>query len=138
MDKHTDPSSSISSSENENQLSPEASSFVAMYIAPQWQLFLVLGVAGLIVAGSLNVYLWRYNRMLNVQQRQQVEQLRFLQQNELTLNSLIQDTINFSVQYPDVRPILTKYIGTLPSPPASIAPPAPPATTTDSPKKKGS
>ncbi len=133
-----DLSSSTSQSKNEGGLSPESSSPVMEYIASQWQLFLVLGVAGLITAGSLNVYLWRCNRMLNLQYRQQTEQLKIMQQREDNLNLLIQDVVNFSAQHSDIRPILAKYLSAPPSPAPNMTPPAPLSTTNSSSKKKGS
>ena len=137
MDKDINLSSSTPQPKNEGDLPLEISSPVIENFSSQWQLFLILGFAGLIATASLNIYLWRYNRSLNFQYKQQAEQLRFMQQRQDSWSFFIQDIVYFSVQYPDVRPILTKHIGTLPSPPLSIAPAPPPAPTQPS-KKKGS
>jgi hypothetical protein len=98
-------------------------------VVSQWKLLLVLGLAALVASGSLNIFLLKQNRMLIFQRKQQQEQFQRTRQMQMALQSLLQDTASFSLQYPEVRTILSKYgvqINTTPPPvPAPLAPPPP-------------
>lgn len=97
--------------------------------ASQWKLLLVLGIAALIASTSLNVFFLKQNRMLAFQRKQQQEQFQRTRQMQMALQALLQDTASFSLQYPEVRTILSKYgvqVNTTPPPaPALLAPPSP-------------
>lgn len=98
-------------------------------VASQWKLLFVLGIAALVASASLNVFLLKQNRMLAFQRKQQQEQFQRTRQMQMALQSLLQDTASFSLQYPEVRAILSKYgvqVNTAP-PPASppLVPPSP-------------
>ncbi len=104
----------------------------------QWQLFLVFGLASLLTSGSLNIFLLKNNHTLRFQRQQQTEQRQRNQQNEIALRSLLQDTANLSVQYPELKSILAKYgysVNVLPSS-SSIAPPIPPPPLSTPPSQK--
>jgi hypothetical protein len=98
-------------------------------VVSQWKLLLVLGLAALVASGSLNIFLLKQNRMLIYQRKQQQEQFQRTRQMQMALQSLLQDTASFSLQYPEVRTILSKYgvqINTTPPPvPVPLAPPPP-------------
>ena len=63
----------------------------------------------LVLSLSLNIFIFKHNRILEPQRNQQQDQVKQLQKTEAILNSLLQDVANFSVQHPEVRTILAKY-----------------------------
>jgi len=75
----------------------------------QWKVLLILVASVLLISISLNFMLLKQNRMLITQQQQQIERLRYMEQAEILFRSLLQDVGHFSVQYPEVRGILTKH-----------------------------
>ena len=92
----------------------------------QWRILLVISTACLIASLSFNVFIFKQNRTLMQQRQQQTLQLQQVQQADAIIRSIVQDVANFSVQYPEVRGILSKYginVNVQPAPhPAAAAP----------------
>src|SRR5438105_3603794 len=76
---------------------------------PELKLICFIIAVMLIFSLSLNVFLFKNNRILEPQRNQQSEQVKRLQQTEAILNTLLQDVANFSIQHPEVKTILSKY-----------------------------
>ncbi len=93
-----------------------------------WTAILVLASALLIASISFNIFVLKQNRILSFQRSQLNDQYSTMQQTENIVKAMVQDVATFSVQHPDVRPILQKYGVTInfvaPQPPP-VPPPAP-------------
>ncbi len=98
-----------------------------------WKAVLVLACCGLFASLSFNVFLLKQKRGLILQREQFEEQVNSAQQMQNAVSNLVQEVAVFSLQHPDVRPILTRYgvtINFVPAPgtspiPSGKAPPKP-------------
>ncbi len=104
-----DQSSSETGISSDAQPSGNAPSSALDSAVSQWKVLLILAAGVLLISVSFNFLLLKQNRMLIAQRQQQTELLQRVEQLKIMFHPLLQDVGHFSVQYPEVRGILTKY-----------------------------
>ncbi len=85
-----------------------------------WKVVVVIAFAVLLASVSFNAFLMKENGVLMFQKTQIYNQIQAVQQVNGVVSNLVQDVAAFSLQHPDVRPILQKYgvtINFVPAPP---------------------